>query len=230
MKEEALNRLLKEQKLLAASTDGEWKCILEWVRVVRIKVGAQVAFASDENSALHMLLEGELRAFIASVDGRETPICTLGRGQAIGMAPIIQQAPLPFSVTATAPSTVASLSRTHVRLLLRSPSFMHSVSEQLAAEYMALAQRVEKSSAPRANARVAAVIASRLSEQVAGEWPAVEIPDQATMAALAQVSRETVSRVLKALETDAIIIRMGRRLRIRDVARLQRIAAGLRPD
>jgi CRP-like cAMP-binding protein len=223
-------QLLREQSLLKTATEEELKQIAEWTRISRVKSGEYVAFAGDANSALYMLLEGELRSFVVSAVGREITIRTYSSGQAFGAATIIQRVPLIFSVAAIRRSAIATLSRTHARTLFRSPTIVHSVNELMAAEILEWARRFAGSSSPRAKTRIAALIASSLRENASGEWPAVEIPDQATMAALAQVSRETVSRVLKSLETDEVIVRMGRRLRIRNAARLQRIAAGFELD
>jgi CRP-like cAMP-binding protein len=230
MKEEALRRLLKGQLLLATATEEELTRVVEWARIDRLKSGQPVAFAGDANSALHMLFQGELRSFVVSVDGHEIPLRTYSSGQAFDAATIIQRAPLPFNVVALVDSTVAALSRAYAHTLLRSPTIAPSVNELMSDELLQYARRFGGTASPRAKARVAAFIASGVSEKVEYEWPVVEIPDQATLAALAQVSRETVSRVLKSLETEEVIVRMGRRLRIRNIARLQRIAAGFEPD
>ncbi|MPW17892.1 cyclic nucleotide-binding domain-containing protein [Paraburkholderia sp. CNPSo 3157] len=230
MKEEALRRLLRDQLLLATASEEELRSVAQSVRVSHVKAGDHVAFAGDPGSGLHMLLEGELRSFVASPDGREIPIRTYSSGQSVGAKAIIQQIPLPFNVAAIVHSTVATLSRTHVRALLRSSTFVHALSELMAAELLQLARSFGGTTSTSAKVRVAASIASRLSGERTDGWPVVELPGQATMAALAHVSRETVSRVLKLLETEEVIIRMGRRLRIRDVARLRRIAAGYEDD
>lgn len=152
---------------------------------------------------------------------------TYNAGQAFGVATIIQRTSLPWNVAAISNCTVATLSRAHAPSLLRSPTIAQSVNELMSADLLQMVQRFTVGGLSRAGARISALIATSIREDKANERPAVEMPDQATVAALAKVSRETVSRVLKSLETKGVIVRIGRRLRIRDIATLQRIAAGV---
>ncbi|MBP0595372.1 Crp/Fnr family transcriptional regulator [Paraburkholderia sp. LEh10] len=227
MKEERLNQLLRAQALFSVATEEEIKSAAGLIRVTRFKAGEYVAFAGDTNSPVFMLLEGELRSFVSSEDGREIPMRTYNAGQTFGVATIIQRTSLPWNVAAISNCTVATLSRAHAPSLLRSPTIAQSVNELMSADLLQMVQRFTVGGLSRAGARISALIATSIREDKANERPAVEMPDQATVAALAKVSRETVSRVLKSLETKGVIVRIGRCLRIRDIATLQRIAAGV---
>ncbi|MEI5999475.1 Crp/Fnr family transcriptional regulator [Paraburkholderia bengalensis] len=224
-----MNQLLREQALFSCATDEEIKSAAPLVRVTRFKPGEYVAFAGDTNSPIFMLLKGELRSFVTGEDGREIPMLTYSAGQTFGVATIIQRAALPWNMAAVTACTVATLSRAHAVTLLRSPAIALSASRLMSADLFNMVQRYTMKGLSRAGARISALIASSIRDHKPEEWPAVEMPDQATVAALAKVSRETVSRVLKSLEAKGVIVRIGRRLRIRDMAMLQRIAAGLEP-
>ncbi|MBB5462304.1 Crp/Fnr family transcriptional regulator [Paraburkholderia sp. Cpub6] len=227
MKEKTINHLLRDQALFSASTDEEIKSAAGLIRVNNFRHGEYVAFAGDMNSPVFMLLEGELHSFVSSEDGREIPIRTYIAGPTFGVETIIQRTSLPWSVAAITPSTVVTLSRAQATSLLDSPTIARSVNELMSADLLQMAQHYTVGRLSRASARISALIATSIRENKADEWPAVEIPDQKTVAALAKVSRETVSRVLKSLESKGVIVRIGRRLRIRDIAMLQRIAAGV---
>ena len=78
----------------------------------------------------------------------------------------------------------------------------------------------------RADARISAIIESAIDIAEKDESPLIELPDQATIAAMAKVSRETVSRVLKSLTHQGVIAKEGRRIRVRDRVTLRSLAAG----
>jgi CRP-like cAMP-binding protein len=227
MKEKAIDLLLRDHPLFSAATDEEVKSAARLMRVTCFKPGEHVAFAGDATSPLYMLLEGELRSFVSSEDGREIPMRTYSARQTFGAATIIQRTALLWNVAAITHSTVATLNRAQAILLLRSPTIAPSVNEMMSADLLQMVHRYTVGGLSRAGARISALIVSSIGERNrADEWPAVEMPDQATVAALAKVSRETVSRVLKSLESKGVIVRIGRRLRIRDITTLQQIAAG----
>jgi CRP-like cAMP-binding protein len=101
-----------------------------------------------------------------------------------------------------------------------------ALNNAMAKQLMHSAERHAVQRLPRADARISAVIESTINDADNERSPLIELPDQATIAAMAHVSRETVSRVLKSLTYRGVIAREGGRIRIRDRIALRALADG----
>ncbi|MEM5383479.1 Crp/Fnr family transcriptional regulator [Paraburkholderia phymatum] len=227
MNDETPNHDLRNLALFSTATNQEIELAARLARVNHFTPGEYIAFSGDVNSPLFMLLEGELRSFVSSEDGHEIPMRTYTAGQVFGAATIIQRTALSWNIAAITRATVATLDRAQAMSLMRSPTIAPAVNQLMSADLLQMVQRYSVTGLSRASARVSALIATSVGDKKVDEWPAVEMPDQATVAALAKVSRETVSRVLKSLESKGVIVRIGRRLRVRDITMLRRIASGV---
>jgi DNA-binding Lrp family transcriptional regulator len=79
---------------------------------------------------------------------------------------------------------------------------------------------------PGAFGRVYAVLDAAVQETEAGVFPLIEFQSQSAMAVAANVSRETVSRAIASLTRRGVIVKDGRRLRVRDCSILAAMATG----
>lgn len=219
-------RLLRNQTLFALSSDDIVKRASEDVRIAEFGPDDYVCFQGDRQSPLVLVISGQLRSFILSEDGCEIPICVINPGQSIGEPPIIQDSPIPGNITAIRKSTVAILSRAHARRLFTEPDVSRALNNSMAVQLSHLVERHAVHGLPRAGARISAVIVSAINDAEKDESPLIELPNQATIAAMAKVSRETVSRVLKSLEHRGVIAREGRQIRVHDRITLRRLATG----
>lgn len=224
--QDGLRTHLKKQSLLKTCSEPLIRAIADAVRVSDIETGNYACLQGDANAPLIMVLRGQLRSCFASEDGDEIPLQTVGAGESIGEAAIIGDVPMPVNVVATRGSTIATLSRVRVRQLFAEPEMLRALSFLLAEQVRGFAQRCTQQSLPRAAARISAVIASEISGTDDRVVSGIELPSQATIAAMANVSRETVSRVLASLERRGVIAKQGRRISIQDRAALRAIAMG----
>jgi CRP-like cAMP-binding protein len=173
-----------------------------------------------------MVLRGQLRSCFASEDGDEIPIRNVGPGESIGEAAIIGDEPIAANIIANRKSTIATLSRSRARQLFAEPEMLRALTVYLAQQVGRFTQRYAQQSLPRAAARISAVIVSEIRGTDDRVVSGLELPGQATIAAMANVSRETVSRVLASLERRGVIAKQGRRIAIRDLVTLRSIAMG----
>jgi CRP/FNR family cyclic AMP-dependent transcriptional regulator len=224
--QDGLRTHLKKQALLKACSEQLIHATADAARVSDIETGNYACLQGDANAPLIMVLRGQLRSCYASEDGDEIPLQTVGGGESIGEAAIIGDVPMPVNVVATRGSTIATLSRVRARQLFAEPEMLRALSFFLAEQVRGFAQRCTQQSLPRAAARISAVIASEISGTDDRVVSGIELPSQATIAAMANVSRETVSRVLASLERRGVIAKQGRRISIRDRAALRAIAMG----
>jgi CRP-like cAMP-binding protein len=224
--QDGLRAHLKKQVLLKTCSEHLIRATADAARVSDIETGSYACLQGDANAPLILVLRGQLRSCFASEDGDEIPLQTVGAGESIGEAAIVGDVPIPVNVVATRGSTIATLSRMRARQLFAEPEMLRALTFFLAEQVRGFAQRCTQQSLPRAAARISAVIASEVSGTDDRVVSGIELPSQATIAAMANVSRETVSRVLASLERRGVIAKQGRRISIRDRAALRAIAMG----
>ncbi|MGF6613104.1 CRP-like cAMP-binding protein [Paraburkholderia sp. WSM4175] len=215
---------LERQTLLKTCCQQVIRATADAARVSDVESGDYVCLQGDADSPLILVLSGQLRKCFASEEGDEIGIRTVAAGESIGEAAIVGDVPIPANIIASRKSTIAMLSRVRARQLFADSEVSRALTRSLAAQVTRFAHRYAQQGLPRAAARISAVIVSEISS--ADLLSAVELPNHATIAAMANVSRETVSRVLASLERRGVIVKQGRRISIQDRAALRTIAMG----
>jgi CRP-like cAMP-binding protein len=221
-----MEALLRKQTLFSMAGDDIVKRAGAMVRMAEFAPGDHVCFQGDPRSPLMLVIAGQLRTSTLSEDGREIPVRTVNAGQSVGEEPILLNSSIHGNIVAVRKSTVALFSRAHARQLFDEPNVARALNSSMAGRVMHLVERHALQGLSRADARISAVIESTIGNWEKDELPLIELPNQATIAAMAKVSRETVSRVLKSLTARGVIAKEGRRIRVRDRDTLHRLAAG----
>lgn len=221
-----MEKLLRKQTLFSMAGDDIVKRAGAMVRMADFGPGDHVCFQGDPRSPLMLVIAGQLRTSTLSEDGREIPVRTVNAGQSVGEEPILLNSSIPGNIVAVRKSTVALFSRAHARQLFDEPNVARALNSSMAGRVMHLVERHALQGLSRADARISAVIESAISNSENDESPLIELPNQATIAAMAKVSRETVSRVLKSLTARGVIAKEGRRIRVRNRDTLHTLAAG----
>ncbi|WP_165841773.1 Crp/Fnr family transcriptional regulator [Paraburkholderia unamae] len=218
--------VLKDQVLLCNARDEIVDVATRFTKVATVKEGDYICFQGDAQAPLIFLIEGQLRVSTYSEDGTELPVSVVNPRECAGEVSILNRVPVCANVAAAKDSVVGLLDRAHARQLLGDPDVARALNNLMAQRYMGLITARNAHSQSRAGARVSAVIESTIGERLAGDLPLVELPNQSTIAAMAKVSRETVSRVISSLEKRGVIKREGRAIRINDRMALRQLAAG----
>lgn len=221
-----METLLRKQTLFSMAGDDIVKRAGAMVRLANFAPGDHVCFQGDARSPLMLVIAGQLRTSTLSEDGREIPVRTVNAGQSVGEEPILLNSSIHGNIVAVRKSTVALFSRAHARQLFDEPNVARALNSSMAGRVMHLVERHALQGLSRADARISAVIESAIGNSEKEESPLIELPNQATIAAMAKVSRETVSRVLKSLTARGVIAKEGRQIRVRDRDTLHTLAAG----
>ncbi|MGF6478491.1 Crp/Fnr family transcriptional regulator [Paraburkholderia sp. JPY419] len=218
---------LREQTLFKTSDEQVLSLARQVARISEFKAGDYVCFQGDTNSPLVMLLAGHLRVTALSEDGHEIPIGTASAGEMVGAVSAINDMPLPGNIVATRDSSVALISRSDARRIFREPGVASALNGCLAQLVRDLAKRQTDQGVLGATARVSAWIVSTLIGAASSEQQTIELPSHASLGAMANVSRETVSRVLASLTRRGVLAKRGRhQISILDYAALRAIAKG----
>jgi CRP/FNR family transcriptional regulator, cyclic AMP receptor protein len=223
---EQLETLLRKQALFALAGDDVIQKASEMVHIAEFGPGDYICFQGDPRSPLVLVISGQLRKSTLSEGGREIPVRVINPGQSGGEPPVLDDSSTRWNIVAVRKSTVALFSRAHARQVLNEPDVSRALNHALAIRLNSFAERHAMQGLPRADARISAVIESAINDAEQDESPLIELPDHATLAAMAKVSRETVSRVLRSLTHRGVIAREGLLIRIRNRITLHALATG----
>jgi CRP/FNR family transcriptional regulator, cyclic AMP receptor protein len=217
-------KLLRDQILFAGSSHDVLNWASNMLQVSEFKAGSYICFQGDMRSPLVLLKSGQLRISTVSEDGAEIPVGVVNPGESAGEPEIVRSSPILVNIAVVRTSTVGIFSRADARQVLNEPSISRALNGRMASQLSQLIERQASQGLPRADARISAVIESVMSNAKGGESTLIELPKQETIAAMANVSRETVSRVLKTLELRGIISKEGRHVLVRDRTALHVLA------
>lgn len=219
--------LLRDQILLRDSRSEIVCAAIKFAKIAQIKEGDYISYQGDAQSPLIFLVKGQLRVSTYSEDGVEIPISVVNPHQCAGEVSILSRTPLCANVAASRDSVVGLLDRVHARELLADPDVARSLNKLLAERYVGMITARSSQSQTRARARVSAVIEAIIDDCPCNDPAAslVDMPNQNTIAAMAKVSRETVSRVISLLEKRGVIKREGKAICVRDRAALRQLAS-----
>jgi CRP/FNR family transcriptional regulator, cyclic AMP receptor protein len=219
-------KLLRQQTLFCASSDDILAWASKMIRFTEYKSGDHICLQGDPQSPLVLMTSGQLRVSAMSEGGVELPIGVVNPGQSAGETSIIQRMPSPVNIRVVRRSIVGLFNRADARQLFNEANILRALTTKMAFQLREFYERQASQGVSRADARISAVIESAVSTANRDEFAPLEFPNQETIAAMAKVSRETVSRVMKSLELRGVIAREGRQIRVRDRVTLHQLATG----
>jgi len=182
--------------------------------------GEMLALEGDACTSVYFVVQGRIRAFKISPQGREQVVSELGAGQAFYIPPALDGGPLPVTTQAATKATLISFSRQDFLLLLqRHPSIAMQVLVDLARRLRQLSSLVEDLSLRSVQERLARVLLER-----AGTSEGRHLT-QREMAAQLGTVREVLARALSQFEHQGWIrVRRGL-IEIIDPQALRRIVS-----
>jgi CRP/FNR family transcriptional regulator len=180
--------------------------------------------AGEEARGLYVIVEGAVRAFRVSPDGREQVIHVERAGATVAEVPVFDDGAFPSTVAAETDSILLFIDKRDVRkLCLEHPQISLAALKALAGRLRRCAELVETLSLREVGQRLARLL---LAEARAGGESTnnglavtLSLTNQQIAARVGSV-REVVSRALTRLQQDNLIVLNGRRLSIPDEAAL----------
>lgn len=194
----------------------------------RFDKGELVFIAGEEATGLYVVVEGSVRAFRVSVDGREQVIHVERPGGTVGEVPVFDDSTYPSTVAAEEETTTLFLAKDDVRqLCLRHPEITFSALKVLASRLRRCAELVEALSLKDVDQRVARFLLLEAQRRGTKTERGVLINLKQTnqqIAARVGSVREVVSRAFSRLQHDRLIIVKDRKLTIPDLSALAAFA------
>ena len=182
--------------------------------------GEVLFVAGDEARGLYVVVDGALRAFRESVEGREQVIHVERAGATIAELPVFDEGPYPSTVAAEEDSVVLFIERSDVRrLCLDHPRIALAALKLMAGRLRKCAELVEALSLHEVDQRLAHLLLAeglRHGDREGSQLAVDLILTNQQIAARIGTVREVVSRALNRLQQNGLIRVEGRRVLILD--------------
>ncbi len=223
--------LLHQQHLLRDLPSDLMEEIRRHIKMQEFPKRSFVIHRGSAGEALMMLFTGRLQVISMTEEGREVGLNFIDPGEFFGEIALIDGGPRSASVIAVTNSVVGFLPRPQALWLFRNnPLIAERIQLRLCNMVRKEIQYRSNQGAAKAFTRIYSVIFGnqQIPAPKPGEPPpAIEnLPSQQSIASMANVSRETVSRAIHALIKSGVIQKDTRRIIVNDVSLLEKLARG----
>jgi CRP/FNR family transcriptional regulator, cyclic AMP receptor protein len=209
----------------------ERRAVLAAGEVVRLRRGAMLFRQGDKvppgQGAFYGLVSGAIKISTLREDGKEAILVVLEAGNWFGEISLIDQQPRTHDATALGPVEVVALPRAAFDALMKRDAFAQAICRMLAARTRSLYGMVEDATLRTTRARVARrllLLARGDATQARDARPVVPVSQEA-LAMMLGITRQTLSKELKALVAGGAIVLGYRSIEINSAAALERLGA-----
>ena len=213
---------LSESSLFAGLDDDARRKILLYVHERRFSSGQVIVLAREPCQVVYLIVHGVVRAYHASLEGREHVLAYLGPGDLFNLVPALDGGSIPANLDALTDVTLYTLPCDRFRMMVRNyQPVATAVLEHLVADARRLSEMVEDLALHTVRTRLARFLLSRAGDrQSPNHWT------QEKIAAHIGTVRDVVGRTLRDFARDGLIRRERGRLVVRDRKGLEREAMG----
>jgi CRP-like cAMP-binding protein len=219
---------LKRTKLFEELDENTLRVLADRALERRFQKDEVLFVAGEEARGLYVIVEGAVRAFRVSLDGREQVIHVERAGATIAEVPVFDDGTYPSTAAAEEDTTVLFIDKRDMQhLCLEHPKITLAALRVLAGRLRRCAELVEALSLREVGQRLARFLLAEARRSGAPTEHGISInlsqTNQQIAARIGSV-REVVSRAFTRLQHDGLIIVEGRRLIIPDEAVLETFA------
>jgi CRP-like cAMP-binding protein len=219
---------LRQTPLFSNLSDEALRSISERAVPRRFSKDELLFVAGDEALGLYVIVEGSVRAFRESLDGREQVIHVEAAGATIAEVPVFDDGNYPSTVAAQEDTETLFIDKRDMRrLCLQHPEIPLAALRILAGRLRKCAELVEMLSLKEVGQRLARFLLSeaRSHGQPSSEGITITLTQtNQQIAARVGSVREVISRAFSRLQQDGLIIIEDRKLTIPDLAVLTAFA------
>lgn len=205
------------------------KAVLSACELQRLRPGEMLFRQGDRvpagHGAFYGLVSGRIKASSLREDGKEAILVVLEAGNWFGEISLIDQQPRTHDATALGEAEVLALPRRAFDTLMKRPAFALAVCRMLAARVRSLYGMVEDATLRSTRARVARrllLLARGDATQAQDARPVVPV-SQESLAMMLGITRQTLSKELKALVAEGAVVLGYGRIEIASAATLERL-------
>jgi CRP-like cAMP-binding protein len=224
---------LGANSLLEGLAPEELKRVGALCRFESVPKGAVILTPDSAARDVYLVLKGRVRIVNFSLSGREVAYATAAAGDFFGEISAIDGEPRSATVAALERCELAILpDEAFITTLMRCPAIALRICRKLARIVRTSDERIMDLATLSAYQRVYGELLKLVKPDPVrrGSWLIYPLPTQASIAALASTTRETVARVLSQLAHSGLAERKGRTLYVRDLAKLRVLGERLRAE
>ena len=176
--------------------------------------GSIIILAEEEGDTLFIISQGQVKVSIVSEDGREAILALLGEGAVFGELSLLDGKPRSANVVATEDTNLNMVRRSDfLQLLYKVPQIAVGLLAELASRLRKSDRKIEGLALLDVTSRISETLLQLADEQGEEQKTGIMLknrPSHQQLANMAGTTRETVSRVLKRLESQGYITTRGR--------------------
>jgi CRP/FNR family transcriptional regulator/CRP/FNR family cyclic AMP-dependent transcriptional regulator len=176
--------------------------------------GSIIILAEEEGDTLFIISQGQVKVSIVSEDGREAILALLGEGAVFGELSLLDGKPRSANVVATEATNLYMVRRSDfLQLLYKVPQIAVGLLAELASRLRKTDRKIEGLALLDVTSRISETLLQLADEQGEEQKTGIMLrnrPSHQQLANMAGTTRETVSRVLKRLESQGYITTRGR--------------------
>lgn len=223
--------LLRRQELFKELPEETLSELAIQIKLKEFSVRSFIIQSGEPSDALLLLVAGQLQIISTSESGKEIGLNFIDEGDCFGEVGLIDGGPRSASVVAVTPAVIGFLPKEQALHLFHHNAVVAArIQQKLCRIIRSEVKARSVLSGSKAYARVFMVLSKhpKLKENQNNLHPLRldNIPSQAVIARMANVSRETVSRALSSLGKAGVIAKKARQLEIADPQIIHRLASG----
>ncbi|HER63634.1 MAG TPA: Crp/Fnr family transcriptional regulator [Desulfobacteraceae bacterium] len=183
--------------------------------------GESIFFEGDEADGFYMVLEGRVKIFKMSLEGKEQILHIFGPGEPFGEVPVFHAQPFPANALALVKCRLLYFPRREfVELVTGNPSLALNMLAMLSLRLRRFANQIESLSLKEVPGRLSAYLIYLAEEQGSRTAVTLDIP-KGQLASLLGTIPETLSRIFARMTEEGLIRVEGRTIYIDDFEGLQ---------
>lgn len=183
--------------------------------------GETIFFEGDDGNGFYMVLDGKVKIFKMSLDGKEQILHIFGPGEPFGEVPVFHGQPFPANAMALVKAKLLFFPRREfVDLVTANPSLALNMLAMLSLRLRRFATQIENLSLKEVPGRLASYLIYLSEEQESSSQVTLDIP-KGQLASLLGTIPETLSRIFSRMTDEGLIRVEGRTIFIDDFEGLQ---------
>ncbi len=219
----AMLSVIKEFKHLSPKEIEMVAAACQWHRY---DAGNEIVRYRDHTNSAFFIVQGEIRVMYHSLSGQEVILCNLPTGEMFGELTAIDGHPRSATAVARTSTLLASMPAPDFQdLIYSNRKIAEIIFKRLTEQVRRLTERVYDFSTLAVRNRIQSELLRLARDHMTTANVAIisPSPTQTEIANLVSTHREAVSRELKKLIKDKLIMRQGHDLHVLDIARLTQL-------
>jgi len=183
--------------------------------------GEQIFFEGEEGKGFYMVVDGQVKIYKMSLDGKEHILHIFGPGEPIGEVPVFHGKPFPANAMALVRSRLLFFPRQQfVDLVAANPYLALNILAMLSLRLRRFAAKIESLSLKEVPGRLADYLLYLAEEQGSTARVTLDIP-KGQLASLLGTIPETLSRIFARMTEEGLIRVDGRTIYLEDLEGLR---------